>query len=451
LSPEISISPETPTDTPAPAGGRPNVGLLAFILSARHDHGARIFNTDLAAAGIALLLPWSTTGTIILIGLWLVAVSFTLDVKLLADSFKRPFNFWPLALVAIAIVGTLWSEANWGARLYAVSPVGKFLVLPFAFYHFARTERGPLIFKMFLVSCALQMAASWIVFFAPSLSLRQDAYEPGVFVKNYIDQSQEFALCVMGMLFPIASFLRARRYAGAALLMALAASFVINMAFVVVSRTALVAMPIMLGVFVLMHLRWRGIMIVLAATILLGAVGWTASPALRAVVASSLRQYDLYETVNEPTSIGLRIEYWRKSIRFFQQAPLIGHGTGSIEPLFEQAARSTTDKTRAAADVTRNPHNQTLNVAVQWGLLGVAILYALWFAHWRLFRGDDLAGWIGLMVVIQNIIGSLFNSHLFDFTEGWIYVFGVGIAGGMVMRARRGSGAQRDLRRLATA
>jgi len=133
LSPEISISPETPTDTPAPAGGRPNVGLLAFILSARHDHGARIFNTDLAAAGIALLLPWSTTGTIILIGLWLVAVSFTLDVKLLADSFKRPFNFWPLALVAIAIVGTLWSEANWGARLYAVSPVGKFLVLPFAF------------------------------------------------------------------------------------------------------------------------------------------------------------------------------------------------------------------------------------------------------------------------------------------------------------------------------
>jgi len=141
----------------------------------------------------------------------------------------------------------------------------------------------------------------------------------------------------------------------------------------------------------------------------------------------------------------------RDSSGVARNAILIGHGTGSIEPLFEQAARSTTDKTRAAADVTRNPHNQTLNVVVQWGLLGVAILYALWFAHWRLFRGDDLAGWIGLMVVIQNIIGSLFNSHLFDFTEGWIYVFGVGIAGGMVMRARRGSGAQRDLRRLATA
>jgi hypothetical protein len=34
--------------------------------------------------------------------------------------------------------------------------------------------------------------------------------------------------------------------------------------------------------------------------------------------------------------------------------------------------------------------------------------------------------------VVQNFATSLFNSHLFDFNEGWIYVLGVGIAGGMV-------------------
>ena len=42
--------------------------------------------------------------------------------------------------------------------------------------------------------------------------------------------------------------------------------------------------------------------------------------------------------------------------------------------------------------------------------------------------------WIGLLVVVQNIFTSLFNSHLFDFNEGWMYVLGVGIAGGMVLR-----------------
>jgi len=30
-------------------------------------------------------------------------------------------------------------------------------------------------------------------------------------------------------------------------------------------------------------------------------------------------------------------------------------------------------------------------------------------------------------------LSSLINSHLFDFTEGWIYVLGVGIAAGTML------------------
>src|SRR5207249_528145 len=41
-------------------------------------------------------------------------------------------------------------------------------------------------------------------------------------------------------------------------------------------------------------------------------------------------------------------------------------------------------------------------------------------------RTGFLAG-IGLIVVVQNVVSSLFNSHLFDFTEGWAYVWGVGV------------------------
>ncbi len=83
-----------------------------------------------------------------------------------------------------------------------------------------------------------------------------------------------------------------------------------------------------------------------------------------------------------------------------------------------------------------NPHNQTLNAAVQWGTVGIVILYAMWLCHLLLFRGEGLVAWIGLLVVLQNFLSSLFNSHLFDFHEGWMYVLGVGVAGGMVLRAR---------------
>jgi O-antigen ligase len=41
-------------------------------------------------------------------------------------------------------------------------------------------------------------------------------------------------------------------------------------------------------------------------------------------------------------------------------------------------------------------------------------------------------------VVVQNIFTSLFNSHIFDFLEGWIYVLGVGVAGGLLKRRSAG-------------
>ena len=48
----------------------------------------------------------------------------------------------PVALFALALVGTLWSDAPWGARFYAVGPTAKLLVLPVLFYHFERSARG---------------------------------------------------------------------------------------------------------------------------------------------------------------------------------------------------------------------------------------------------------------------------------------------------------------------
>lgn len=60
----------------------------------------------------------------------------------------------------------------------------------------------------------------------------------------------------------------------------------------------------------------------------------------------------------------------------------------------------------------------------------------MWIVHLLLFRGNGLAEWIGLVVVVQNIVGSLFNSHLFDFAQGWAYVLGVGVAGGIALKNR---------------
>jgi O-antigen ligase len=413
---------------------------LSVVLSAWHDPAARILNIDLLTVLIALLLPWSTTGVVIVAVLWVIALVPTIEAGAFLRSLTRPICALPIAMFTLALVGTLWSDASWSERLYAVGPTVKLLMLPLLLYHFERTARGSWVFIAFLASCALLMVASWLVAFDPDLSLKRyfsrGPYEPasGIAVKNYIAQSQEFVLCAVALAYPIMTFSQANRIWLAALLAAIALSFLVNMMFVVVSRTALVTMPIMLAVFALLHLRLRTAIAALCAAALLAALVWNISPSLRATVSKFFADYQQTTILNNVSGMGSRMLYWQRSLQFFEEAPVIGHGTGSTRGLFEQAAIG---QTGARGEIVTNPHNQTLNVAVQWGVIGVILLYATWAAHLLLFRGNGLANWIGLLVVVQNISTSLFNSHLFDFHEGWMYVLGVGVAGGMVLGERR--------------
>ncbi|RZM93562.1 ligase [Bradyrhizobium genosp. SA-3] len=392
---------------------------------------------DIFAVLTAASLPWSTSLAGIFNALMLLCMVPFLDLRAFLQSLKRPICAAPIALVVLALLGTLWSDATWGARLYAVNPTVKLLVLPVLLYHFERSQRGHWVLVAFLVSCALLSVMSWLVAFYPNLALKTDAPERGIFVKNYIDQSQEFTLCAVALAYPIVMLLREKRYWLAGLLTALALSFFVNMAFVVVSRTALVTIPIMFGVFALLHLKWRSIAIVAAVLIAGVVLAWQVSPHLRQTAERFTDDYTLYVERGEPTSLGLRLEFWRKSLGFFAEAPVVGHGTGSTRGLFERVA-TPSGQYQASAEVIGNPHNQTLNVAVQWGAIGIAVLFAIWILHLLLFRGDGFANWIGLLVVAQNVFTSLFNSHLFDFHEGWMYVIGVGVAGGMVIRAQWG-------------
>jgi O-antigen ligase len=416
----------------------PGLSGLSLVLSAWHDPAARIFNIDLLTVLIALLLPWSTSGVAIAAVLWFIALIPTIEPRALLRSLMRPISALPIAIFVLALIGTLWSDASWGARLHAVGPAAKLLVLPLLFYHFQRSPRGVWVFVAFLASCTLLMLASWVVAFEPNLTLKPDAEARGIFVKNYIDQSQEFALCAVALAYPIMMLLRTGRVRLAVLLTAIALSLLANMLFVVVSRTALVTMPIMLAVFALLHLKWRTSLAIAGAAAVMATLAWTASPQLQWTTTTFLRDYQIYKELDQPTSIGVRLLFWQKSLGFIAEAPVIGHGTGSTRGLFEMAA--TGPKVLAGGQVVSNPHNQTLNVAIQWGVLGVILLYATWWSHLLLFRGEGLAAWIGLMVVVQNVCTSLFNSHLFDFHEGWMYVLGVGVAGGMVLGARRDAG-----------
>lgn len=388
---------------------------------------------DVLVVLMAIALPWSTTAFGICAGLWLFAFAAISKPGDLWELFKIPQCALPISLFGLCLVGMLWSEATLTAGFHATGTFVKLLAIPLLIYQFERSSRGVYVFVAFLVSCTALLILSWLNWFAPETILFSTQVV-GVPVKNWITQGVEFVLCIFGLATWGIIAWQGRRFTLSVALGLLSLLFLFNLVFVVSSRAALVSLPFLFLVATYRYIDRRWLLVLYGLTALAVVAAWYASPNLRGRLESLPRQFMQYENGAALRSVGLRIEYWTKSLKFMQEAPIIGHGTGSIKSLFEQDAQG---KVTQSSEIVANPHNQTLYCGIQWGIIGIFLLITMWAFHLSTFVGNGWVPWIGLLTVLQNIFSSLFNSHITDFVEGWIYVLGVGIATGMVFRSYR--------------
>lgn len=388
---------------------------------------------DGLVAAVAVSLPWSTSATAILIVLWLIALVPTLDAASVRRELRSAAGALPVLLWALGALGMLWADVSWSERIAGLSGFHKLLFIPLLLAQFRRSSHARWAIIGFLASSVVLLIVSWALVLTPGLTWRGQR-NLGVPVKDYIAQSVIFAICVFGLLGLAAEVWRRRALLSLVLLL-VAAAFIANIVYVATARTTLVVMAVMLVLFGVRQFGWKGALGGAVMGGVLAGVVWVSSPYLRERVSVAVEQAHSYGTSDVNNPVGLRLEYWKKSLAFIAEAPVIGHGTGTIPALFRRDATAET----APMLITTNPHSQILAVAIELGSVGVATLLAMWLAHLALFRDGTLAAWFGLLVVTYNVVASLFNSHLFDFTQGWLYVFGIGITGGMVLRAQDAS------------
>jgi O-antigen ligase len=388
-------------------------------------YGARLQRiADGLAVAVAASLPWSVSATSILVVLWLLAVIPTLEFSALKRALMRPAGGLPVALVLLAVVGMAWAEVSWGERLHGLGAFPKLLVIPLLIVQFRRSDWGQWVLVGFLVSSTLLLALSWAFVLGGPLdpSPLWTQKQPGIPVKDYISQSGNFTLCAFGLIDQALARWKDRRDTQAFGLMLLAFLFLLNIFYVATSRTTLVVIPIVVVLLGFLRLGWKQLISLIVVAAACAAVVWVSSPYLRLRVTHLAEEVRVPDNPTEESSAGDRLGFWRMSLRAIREAPFIGHGTGSIAESFR----------RQGSDTAVNPHNQIFAVGIQLGLIGIAVLIAMWVAHWRLFFSSSHVSWFGLVVVTQNIVSSLFNSHLNDFTAGWVYVVGVGVIAGMV-------------------
>jgi O-antigen ligase len=403
-----------------------------------------LISRQIAAVATAAMLPVSTSGQAIALSIFVVLALLTVKREEWLATIMTPAAAIPVGLFVLMVIGMLWSPTPF-APGGGVGHYAKLLLIPIAMACAFTPRQGLQIGYGLLAGCLVILVLSFLSFFVHLPSPFSHAMD-GVPVKDNAVQSGCFALCAFALaLGGVSAWVGGNRRRAVAMLI-LALVFLADVFMIYISKTGILMTAALVGLFVVQAGGWRRSLLIATPIVLIAAIAlWTSAPAQRrlAEITTDIHAVDSGKGNSEATlSTASRLDFWSKAVEFIEQAPLFGHGTGSTKSLYQSL-----EATRPSpyGEAVPDPHNQFFAIAIQVGLVGGAILLAMWAVHFSMFVGGGFACAMGQAVVLQNFIGSLFNSHLSTVTQGMLYCLAVGLLGGIVQRARGRSGIAESL------
>lgn len=398
--------------------------------------------SDRVLAWLAFLvgfgLPISTAFDNIAAGAFLLAWAVTGDWRQRWQRLStNPASYAVVALLLLAAAGMAWSLGSTKETLrYFEKYAGLFLTLCIFTLPFDRSLRQTALrgfacgaFVTALVSFGFKFGivpASWFPERLPS--------NPAVF-KLHITHGFFVAI---GAYFLMIEAMKAsdRRWR---LGFALAALLTAANALVIEGRTGYVVLAALFAYLFIQRFRWRGALVSLLAmaTIVVVAQQFPDSAAMRrmATGVEEVKTWQRGEKIEASSSMGLRMQFATTSLSLISARPIIGAGTGGFEVVYRAA-------TPEGNVVTNNPHNQYLLTTVQFGLVGLVVLLALFVVLWRIsgcFEVTDRL--LAHGVLLAYLVGNLFNSFLYDHAEARFFAWAVGlIFCGAVFRTKSARG-----------
>ncbi|MCK9512422.1 MAG: O-antigen ligase family protein [Pigmentiphaga sp.] len=294
----------------------------------------------------------------------------------------RPFwrPAWPLAVaLGTPLAAVLWSQwltGTWSGRPYdGMSRL--MLAAPIAWWLCQVPERR---LRLWAWACmAGAVLATWILWqsIPPWDTRPEPPYATAITFGN---------LCLLlGVFSALSLGWRLTRWRGEVVIKALAAGIGLYGSFLSQSRGGWLALPVIIGVLVLiLNISWRRRAGVALLTIAGLGAAYVASPMVqdRVVLAvSELRDFQRGE--NLESSIGMRMQFWQASWEMFRDHPLTGVGSQNINAEFRE--RVAQGRMAELGATHNHSHNEVLWFMASWGAPGLLALLAVYLAPWWAF------------------------------------------------------------------
>jgi len=196
----------------------------------------------------------------------------------------------------------------------------------------------------------------------------------------------------------------------------------VNLFYIAPGRTGMAVFLFLMILFLLQRLSLlQQIIGLLLLTLVLSLTFWTSENfSTRSTMA--LKEIQNYEYGASRTSMGMRFDWWLDSLKLIREKPLFGHGTGAFTHEHDRLIEGTETMP------TDNPHSEYLFIAVQLGVVGLALFLLLLFIQLLEARKLKKCDRIFMQgVVVAMAAGCIMNSFLFDSHQGhfWAFLSGV--------------------------
>lgn len=356
-------------------------------------------------------------------------------LPLLAD--KLPKNgaaltkTWTLPAVLISLsafaLSLLWTTAPQQEALGALAKYGKLAII-LAMMALIRDRREALCaLAAFALAQLLVVASSWLLFAHLPVawaSSRTTLSHYTVF-SGYLDQG------IMSAVFAAVCWhlrsLVPGRY-GPHMAIAVAILALANVFFVMVGRSGQLVGVALLSLAIMWQLPKKYRAIVAVLPLVLVAVLFASSPAMRerlTLVKTEVQNYSAKHDAS--TSSGVRLAFWRRAAQVIAQRPLAGAGVGSWSTEYDRLERQDNPQHK---DINpgSNPHQEYLLWGVQLGVPGLLLIAAFMLCVLRdTLTMETPYARAAQSAVLALAVACLFNSTLYDGLIGDFFCVLIGL------------------------
>jgi O-antigen ligase len=370
----------------------------------------------LASFSINLRTAFMSVSTGLLLICWLMSGAYKDKVNIAKHN--------PAVLISVFLfflygVGVLYSSADMESSRGFFLKYDKLLLIPIVVTTLTNDKYRAYAANSFLISTIVVLIISYLKLLG--IYPHQDVGQGYIVFKNRISGSIIMSFGMYWMLLR-ATYTKGLYRTIWIVLGCLAAG---NVLFLVNGRTGMIILPVLVLMF-FYEVYGTRILKYLLALAIAGLLIAHNTPSLHHSRIFSIKdEVSASETRREYTSAGLRVEFYKNTLKLISQHPFFGGGTGSMETEYYKIAETE----HAMEKRVPNPHNQYLLTTQELGLFGLISLLAFWLIPWRMSYqlksveyGKALRG-----LIVTIAVGSLFNSLLLDASEGKFYCLMAGI------------------------